>query len=57
MCIRDRSYNVKSGVNYASVAPMPSDNGGWYDPKERMTLTTRKINLRKRGYVEGKTGA
>lgn len=51
------SYNVKSGVNYASVAPMPSDNGGWYDPKERMTLTTRKINLRKRGYVEGKTGA
>ncbi|CCD24764.1 Knh1p NDAI_0D04500 [Naumovozyma dairenensis CBS 421] len=42
------SYAISSDVNYATHAPFPSDNGGWYDPSKRLSLTTRKINLRKR---------
>lgn len=40
-----RSYIVTSDVNYASPAPMPSDNGGWYNPKKRMTLSVKKMNI------------
>lgn len=39
------SYTITLDHNYANHAPMPSQNGGWYDPKERRTLTTRKINF------------
>lgn len=42
------SYTLPSGMNMATPAPYPSDNGGWKDPKERQSLSTRKINLRKR---------
>lgn len=42
------SYTLPSGINYATPAPNPTDNGGWHDPKERQSLSTRKINLRKR---------
>lgn len=38
------SYTYTSDFNYASHAPMPSDNGGWYDPKSKLTLTARKTN-------------
>ncbi|SCW03154.1 LAFE_0G04148g1_1 [Lachancea fermentati] len=38
------SYILSSAVNYASPAPFPVSNGGWYDPKSRQTLTTRKRN-------------
>ncbi|KAL3232401.1 Cell wall synthesis protein KNH1 [Nakaseomyces bracarensis] len=39
------SYYISSDHNYAAAAPMPSNNGGWYDPKKRQSLTTRKINM------------
>lgn len=39
------SYYISSDANYASPAPMPSNNGGWYDPKKRQSLTTRRINM------------
>lgn len=39
------SYFISSDHNYASAAPMPSNNGGWYDPKKRQSLTTRRINV------------
>lgn len=42
------SYTLSSGMNLATPAAYPSANGGWYDPKERLTLSTRKINLKKR---------
>lgn len=42
------SYTLSSGMNLATPAVYPSANGGWYDPKERLTLSTRKINLKKR---------
>lgn len=38
------SYTISSAHNYATPAPMPSDGGSWYDPKERMTLNARKLN-------------
>lgn len=39
------SYTVTSDFNYATPAPFPSDNGGWYNPKKRQSLTTRKLNI------------
>lgn len=45
------SYTLPSGVNQATPAVYPSDNGGWHDPKERQSLSTRKLNLRKRANV------
>ncbi|AJR68076.1 AHL_G0028290.mRNA.1.CDS.1 [Saccharomyces cerevisiae] len=41
------SYTISSGVNYATPASMPSDNGGWYKPSKRLSLSARKINMRK----------
>ncbi|KOG98448.1 Kre9p [Saccharomyces eubayanus] len=41
------SYSISSGVNYATHAAMPSDNGGWYKPSKRLSLSARKMNLRK----------
>ncbi|CCK69347.1 Kre9p KNAG_0C02360 [Huiozyma naganishii CBS 8797] len=39
------SYLITSDFNYATPAPMPSDNGGWYNPSKRLSLTARKISL------------
>lgn len=39
------SYMMTSDINYASPAPMPSDNGGWYHPSKRLSLSARKINI------------
>ncbi|CAI4044317.1 hypothetical protein SUVZ_10G0330 [Saccharomyces uvarum] len=41
------SYSISSGVNYATPAAMPSENGGWYQPSKRLSLSARKMNLRK----------
>ncbi|CAI4043493.1 hypothetical protein SKDZ_10G0430 [Saccharomyces kudriavzevii ZP591] len=41
------SYTISSGMNYATPAAMPSDNGGWYEPSKRLSLSARKINMRK----------
>ena len=41
------SYTISSGANYATRAPMPSANGGWYKPSQRLSLSARKINMRK----------
>ena len=38
------SYIISSDVNWATPAPNPSQNGGWYNPKSRQSLTTRKKN-------------
>ncbi|CAB4254714.1 similar to Saccharomyces cerevisiae YJL174W KRE9 Glycoprotein involved in cell wall beta- glucan assembly [Maudiozyma barnettii] len=38
------SYTFKSDFNYATAAVFPSDNGGWYPPSKRQTLSVRKIN-------------
>ncbi|QLG75028.1 hypothetical protein HG535_0H03550 [Zygotorulaspora mrakii] len=38
------SYTLPSGFNRASPALYPSQNGGGYDPKEKQSLSTRKIN-------------
>ncbi|KAH3688396.1 hypothetical protein WICPIJ_000609 [Wickerhamomyces pijperi] len=38
------NYQISSMVNYASPAPFPSDNGGWYNPSDRLKL--RKPTLR-----------
>ncbi|CDO91818.1 unnamed protein product [Kluyveromyces dobzhanskii CBS 2104] len=43
-----RSYGRTSDYNYATPAPFPSDNGGWYDASDRQTLTTRKLNNKRR---------
>ncbi|SCU99581.1 LAME_0G03972g1_1 [Lachancea meyersii CBS 8951] len=40
------SYTIDSAVNWASPRPYPTQNGAWYDPKSRQTLTTRKLNLK-----------
>lgn len=40
------NYTVSSAVNYATPAAMPSDNGGWYNPIKRQSLSTRKLNVR-----------
>ncbi|CCE61351.1 hypothetical protein TPHA_0A02690 [Tetrapisispora phaffii CBS 4417] len=41
------SGSVTSDVNYATRAAMPSDNGSWYNPSQRISLTPRKVNYRK----------
>ncbi|SCV03411.1 LANO_0G03972g1_1 [Lachancea nothofagi CBS 11611] len=38
------SYTITSAVNWATPQPYPSQNGAWYDPKSRQSLTTRKLN-------------
>lgn len=40
------NYSISSDFNYATPAPMPSDNGGWYNPQKRQSLSTRKLNVR-----------
>ncbi|CAI4058282.1 hypothetical protein N7582_001068 [Saccharomyces uvarum] len=43
------SYVLTADSNFATPAPMPADNGGWYNPRKRLSLTARKVNnLRKR---------
>ncbi|CAI4037853.1 hypothetical protein SMKI_04G1870 [Saccharomyces mikatae IFO 1815] len=42
------SYTITADSNYATPAPMPADNGGWYNPRKRLSLTARKINALKR---------
>lgn len=42
------SYVLASGMNYATPAPMPLENGGWYDPRGKLSLKPRKINLERR---------
>lgn len=41
------SYTLNSYTNAATPAAFPSQNGGWYNPTERMTFTTRKLNLKR----------
>jgi hypothetical protein len=31
------SYTLSSAVNWASAAPFPSENGGWYNPSSKLT--------------------
>ncbi|KAG0672457.1 Cell wall synthesis protein kre9 precursor [Maudiozyma exigua] len=38
------SYTFTSDYNYATPAACPSDNGGWYNPSKRQTLSARKLN-------------
>ncbi|CAI6422218.1 ALI_HP2_G0008290.mRNA.1.CDS.1 [Saccharomyces cerevisiae] len=38
------SYIITADSNYATPAPMPADNGGWYNPRKRLSLTARKVN-------------
>lgn len=38
-----RSYVMTSDINAAPPALMPSENGGWYNPSKRLTLTAKKI--------------
>lgn len=38
------SYALAADANYATPAPMPSENGMWYNPKKRQSLTARKKN-------------
>lgn len=38
------SYTLTSDINYQTADAGPVSNGGWYDPKERMSLSTRKVN-------------
>jgi hypothetical protein len=33
------SYTISSAVNWASPAPQPSENGGWYAASERLKIT------------------
>lgn len=40
------NYTISSDFNYATPAAMPSDNGGWYNPQKRQSLSTRKLNVR-----------
>lgn len=42
------SYTLPSGINMATPAAYPTNNGGWYSPKEKQTLSTRKVNLQNR---------
>ncbi|AGO12224.1 AaceriAEL134Wp [[Ashbya] aceris (nom. inval.)] len=39
---RSRTYEISLHPNFATPLPHPST---WYDPKERQTLSTRKVNL------------
>lgn len=41
------SGSLTSDYNYATPAAFPSDNGGWYDPADRISLTPRKVNYRR----------
>lgn len=41
------SYTRPSDYNYATPAPFPTNNGGWYNPEERQTFSTRKLNLKR----------
>lgn len=38
------SYTLTSDINYQTPDSFPSENGGWYNPSKRMSLTTRKLN-------------
>lgn len=40
------SYTISSDFNYATPMPFPSQNGGWYNPKSRQSLSTRIRNLK-----------
>lgn len=40
------SYPVTSDFNYATPAPLPSLNGGWYNPKSRQSFSVRKLNFK-----------
>ncbi|CAR26337.1 hypothetical protein ZYGR_0H01460 [Zygosaccharomyces rouxii] len=42
------SYGLPSKWNEAAIAPQPSENGGWYHPSQRLSLTPRKINADER---------
>lgn len=42
------SYVLASGMNYATPAPMPVENGAWYDPRGKLSLKPRKINMDRR---------
>ncbi|CEP20710.1 KRE9 [Cyberlindnera jadinii] len=35
------SYTISSAANWASPAPYPSDNGGWYNPSSRIRSASR----------------
>ncbi|SCU84416.1 LAFA_0D09846g1_1 [Lachancea sp. 'fantastica'] len=37
-------YTVQSRINDAHPRPMPAENGGWYKPADKKTLTARKVN-------------
>ncbi|KAG0677930.1 hypothetical protein C6P41_002868 [Kluyveromyces marxianus] len=41
------SYIINSDFNYATPAAFPSDNGGWYDPKKRQTMSVKKLNVKR----------
>ncbi|CCF58770.1 hypothetical protein KAFR_0F01730 [Kazachstania africana CBS 2517] len=42
------NYTMTSGANYATPAPFPSANGGWYDPKSKLSLSLRKLNAKRK---------
>lgn len=42
------SYGLPSEWNEATPAPHPLNNGGWYDPSRRLSLTPRKMNADER---------
>ncbi|GAV52317.1 hypothetical protein ZYGR_0AG03080 [Zygosaccharomyces rouxii] len=42
------SYGLPSEWNDATPAPDPLDNGGWYHPSQRLSLTPRKVNADER---------
>ncbi|CDO94154.1 unnamed protein product [Kluyveromyces dobzhanskii CBS 2104] len=41
------SYTRNSDYNYATPALFPTENGGWYDPKDRQTMSVRKLNVKR----------
>lgn len=42
------SYGLPSEWNEATPALHPRENGGWYNPSQRLSLTPRKINANER---------
>lgn len=42
-------YTVGNQENWATPAPFPYENGGWYERRAHMTLTTRKLNRNRIG--------
>lgn len=42
-----KTYTFTSDVNYATPALFPSQNGGWYHPSKRQSLSPRKVNANK----------